>query len=67
MAKVKTDEETTDSVNERLVLYAQLAQLFDHFGPADQFAFIEHTNLLLELSGADRQFVFTAARRLAKQ
>lgn len=60
------DEPDTGKVDQRLVLFAKLAQLFDHFSPADATAFVEHTQALLYMAPVDRQMILRLAERLVK-
>lgn len=62
-----TDTEAdTGKIDPRLVMFAKLAQIVDHFSPTDCVAFVELAESLVDMSAHDRALVFLFASRLAK-
>ncbi len=60
------DEPDTGKIDQRIVLYAKLAQLFDHFSPSDATAFVEHAQAVLDMCPTDRAMIFRLSERLVK-
>jgi hypothetical protein len=65
-ASFQDTEADTGKVEQRVVLYARLAQKFDHFTPTDRLAFVELAEQLVDMSAEDRRTVFAVASRLSK-
>jgi hypothetical protein len=59
-------EADTGKIERKVVLYAKLAHTFDHFSSADQVAFVELAEALIDMVPKDRETIFELVSRLRK-
>lgn len=59
-------EADTGKIDQRIVLFAKLAQTFDHFPASDALSFLELADALVDMAPSDRKLVFDFVSRLAK-